>query len=397
MVRIQRKIRYTLHSFIHDSRSVGVLLLVCTLISLLVSNLSFGAGYFKFWHLEIPGFHHLGLPHSVLHFINDGLMAVFFFLAGMEIKREMFQGELSSPKKAMLPVVAAISGVVVPAVIFLLFNKGTGMEHGWGIPTATDIAFSLGVAALLGKRVPYSLKVFLTALAIIDDLCAILIIALFYGGTVSWLWLGGSLVFTLAIVGLNKWWKKGGDALRLLFGIGLWWCMYHSGIHPTVAGIIFALLIPVDRLAYFEKKVHLPVNFLIVPIFALANTSILLPDNPAAVFASTVSWGIMLGLFIGKPLGILGACWMMIRRGWSRMPQGANWHQFIGVAILAGIGFTMSIFVASLAYKPAAWQDQAKLAVIIASFAAMAVGYGWLRLSGKNPATKENPTKKEKK
>lgn len=383
MLQIKAKIRYSIRSFIHDSRSVGVLLLICTLVSLLVTNIPGGLSYFNFWHLEIPGFHHLGLPHSILHFINDGLMAVFFFLAGMEIKRELVKGELSTPKKAILPVVAAISGVVVPAVIFLLFNKGTGMEHGWGIPTATDIAFSLGIAALLGKRVPYSLKVFLTALAIIDDLCAIMIIALFYGGAVSWLWLAGSGLFMVALMLLNKW--KGGRRvlIRVILGLGLWWCMFHSGIHPTVAGILFALMIPVDQLAYYEQKVHFSVNFLIVPLFALANTSIIFPDDPAAVLTSGVSWGIMLGLFVGKPLGIVSACSVMIKRKWAQLPDGSNWGQFVGVGILAGIGFTMSIFVASLAYDSAEWQDMAKLSVIIASFAAMLVGYLWLRASHK--------------
>ncbi|HEU0226855.1 MAG TPA: Na+/H+ antiporter NhaA, partial [Arachidicoccus soli] len=320
---------------------------------------------------------------GILHFINDGLMAVFFFMAGMEIKRELVGGELSSPQQALLPTIAAVSGVVVPTIIFLLFNKGTDFAHGWGIPTATDIAFSLGIAALLGKRVPMSLRVFLTALAIIDDLCAIFIIALFYGANVHGLWLLGVAIFILLIILLNKIKKPKLEFLRFLFGLALWFCMFHSGIHATVAGVIFAFLVPVELLNVYENKIHVFVNFFIIPIFALANTAILLKISLADFMQSTLSWGIILGLLIGKPLGILASCYFMVKRKWAVLPAGSSWHQFIGVAMLAGIGFTMSIFVSSLAFDDIGAQDIAKIAIILASFIAMLLGFVWLRMTSK--------------
>lgn len=374
-----RKLRYSLYAFIHDSRSVGMLLLACTFISLLLCNLGAGQGYSQFWHLEIPKLHAVHLPHTPIELINDLLMSVFFFLAGMEIKRELIEGELASPEKAALPVVGAVCGVAVPAVIFLLLNRGTGFEHGWGIPTATDIAFSIGVAALLGSKVPYSLKIFLTALAIIDDLCAILIIALFYGGQIAGIWLLVAAGCLILLWGVNK--KVPGKfkhAARIIVGLVLWYATLQSGVHPTIAGILFAFMIPVAELPLYEKKVHIPVNFVVIPLFALANTCIMFPDDMAAVWQSTVSWGIFLGLFIGKPLGISLICFMGIRAGWFKLPAGASHRQFIGITILAGIGFTMSIFVTSLAYTDLRLQTDAKLAILIASILAMAVGYGWL-------------------
>lgn len=381
-----RKLRYSLYAFIHDSRSVGMLLLGCTFISLLLCNMPATAGYGHFWHLEIGGLRPLNVPHTPLELINDALMAVFFFLAGMEIKRELVKGELATPKKAALPLVGAICGVVFPAVIFLLFNRGTGFEHGWGIPTATDIAFSLGVAALLGSKVPYSLKIFLTALAIIDDLCAILIIALFYGGQIAGYWLLLAAVCLVLLWGVNK--KLSGifkHVARIILALVLWYGVLQSGIHPTIAGILFAFMIPVEELPLYEKKVHIPVNFIIIPLFALANTCILLPDNMGAVFQSTVSWGILLGLFVGKPLGISLIGYLGIRAGWFKLPEGASWMQFIGITILAGIGFTMSIFVTSLAYTGVDLQTDAKLAILLASLLAMGTGYVWLyAAAGKN-------------
>jgi len=374
-----RKLRYSLYAFIHDSRSVGMLLLACTFISLLLCNLGAGQGYSQFWHLEIPKLHAVYLPHTPVELINDLFMSVFFFLAGMEIKRELILGELASPKKAALPIVGAVCGVAVPAIVFLLLNRGTGFEHGWGIPTATDIAFSIGVAALLGSKVPYSLKIFLTALAIIDDLCAILIIALFYGGQIAGIWLLVAAGCLVLLWGVNK--AVPGrvrHGARIILALVLWYATLHSGIHPTIAGILFAFMIPVKELPLYEKKVHIPVNFIIIPLFALANTCILLPDNIAAVWQSTVSWGIFLGLFIGKPLGISLFCLMGVRAGWFKLPAGASRQQFIGITILAGIGFTMSIFVTSLAYTDTGLQTDAKLAILIASILAMVVGYGWL-------------------
>jgi len=392
-----RKIKYSLNAFIHDSRSVGILLLLCTAISLFLCNAPAGIGlgetYSGFWQQDIAVLSQLGharglhMPHTPIDLINDLLMAVFFFLAGMEIKRELVKGELSTPKKAGLPMIAAISGVAFPAIIFLLLNRGTGFEHGWGIPTATDIAFSLGVAALLGPKVPYSLKIFLTALAIIDDLCAILIIALFYGGEIagSWLLTAAGCMVLLWIVNKIRpaTFKTLQHILRVVLALLLWFSVLQSGIHPTIAGILFAFMIPVEQLPVYEKKIHFPVNFIIIPLFALANTCIFLPATLGSLVHSTISWGILLGLFIGKPLGISLVCFWVIRAGWFKLPKGITWSQFIGMGVLAGIGFTMSIFVTALAYQEVALQTDAKLAILLASILAMVTGYVWLYRSGK--------------
>ncbi|MEN9686637.1 MAG: hypothetical protein RLZZ28_2423, partial [Bacteroidota bacterium] len=280
------KVIHPLQRYIHDSRSVGITLLVCTAVSLLLANLGFWQeGYRNSWSATFDGTlnHHftlgfLSIPNSPTMWINDGLMAIFFFLVGMEIKREMVSGELASIQKSLLPVFAAIGGMLVPAILFSLFNKGTDGMKGWAVPTATDIAFTLGVASLLGKRVPVGLKIFLTALAIIDDLGAIIIIALFYGGKLNVLYLLGCLVIVGIIWFLNRQGKKFG-LLHWALGIGLWYCMFNSGIHATVAGVLFALLVPTTALAKFELRLHTPVYFIIMPIFALANTAIALPEN----------------------------------------------------------------------------------------------------------------------
>ncbi len=363
--------------FIHDSRSIGILLLVCTAISLTIANLSFGKEYLAFWNTEFHSFHDLFLPHSLLHFINDGLMALFFFLAGMEIKHEMLHGELSIPQRATLPVAAAIGGMVVPAIIFSLFNKATVYQQGWGIPTATDIAFSLGIASLLGKRIPDSLKIFLTALAIIDDLGAIVIIALFYGSSIKLVWLGSTLVVIALIYFINK--KIRFGWLQIILGIVLWYCVFNSGIHATIAGVLFALLVPGNLLTTYSHKLHHPVNFVIMPLFALANTAIIFPQNPLSALTSTLSLGIIFGLFIGKPLGIYTACYIVIKKKWATLSTGVTQPHLIGAGILAGIGFTMSIFISTLAFDDPTYQDAAKVAVLAGSVAAMVAGYCWLR------------------
>lgn len=383
---LHRKIKYSVITFIRDSRSVGILLLLCTVLSLILANSFWGENYRQFWEITIPFTKALHLPHELLHFINDALMAVFFFLVGLEIKRELISGELSSVKNALLPVVAAVSGVIVPAAIYLLINKGGAFQHGWGIPTATDIAFSLGVIAILGKRVPASLRIFLTALAIIDDLCAIFIIALFYGGTIQWLWLLAAAIISVTLFYFNKLKRiPYKEFFRVILGLLLWYCMFHSGIHATIAGVLFAFLIPPGLLTFYEHKLHTFVNFFVIPIFALANTCIVFPSEMAQMVKLPLTWGIALALLIGKPLGILSAAYFMVKKGISKMPRGSNWHQFIGVGILAGIGFTMSIFVTSLAFRNDDIQDEAKIAVLGASLIAMIAGYFWITLSGKTP------------
>ncbi|OJY81786.1 MAG: Na+/H+ antiporter NhaA [Sphingobacteriales bacterium 44-15] len=366
-----------LQRIVGDSRSVGIILFACSIVSIMLANTSFGEQYIDSWSFSFhfPGSIHL--PHSLLHWINDGAMAVFFFLVGMEIKRELLEGELSSVQQSLLPVFAAIGGMVVPAILYTLFNKETVYQHGWGIPMATDIAFSLGVASMLGKRVPGSLKVFLTALAIIDDLGAILVIALFYGAAVNWLYLlAGGIAFTVLLL-LPRlkirfgWWNY-------LLGILLWYCIYNSGIHATIAGVLFAFTIPVSQLSKQEHRLHVPVNFIILPVFALANTAIAIPSDFAVAFGSSLSYGIIAGLFLGKPLGILLACWCITRLKWGRLPEGVSWMQMAGIGILAGIGFTMSIFISMLAFTDQSMQDMAKVGVLLASLLAIVTGYLWL-------------------
>jgi NhaA family Na+:H+ antiporter len=310
--------------------------------------------------------------------INDALMALFFFLAGMEIKRELVCGELASVKKSLLPISGAIGGMLVPALFFALFNKGTQYIHGWAIPTATDIAFTLGIASLLGKRVPVALKIFLTALAIIDDLGAIIVIAIFYGGRLQAGYLLGCLLVVAALWLLNR--KKVTFGLaHWLLGILLWYCMFNSGIHATVAGVIFAFMVPMKELERLELKFHAPVYFLVMPLFALANTAINLPDNGLQSLTSSLSWGIITGLCIGKPLGICAACYFLVQKKWAVLPSGTNWPKMIGGSLLAGIGFTMSIFISTLAFDNPTMQDVAKISVLLASLLAMTGGYYWLK------------------
>lgn len=371
--------------FVHDSRSVGILLLACTAISILITNLpGIGSTYENFWGIHIPALEALNLPHSPLHIINDLLMVLFFFSVGMEIKREAVVGELSSPSRMTLPLVAALFGVAIPAIIYTFINKGTPYMNGWAIPTATDIAFSLGVLSLLGKAVPHSMKIFLMALAIIDDLCAILIIALFYGDTPKVEWLIGVAVVVLVILLSIKYLPKSiKKTVFVLGGVAMWYFMFQSGIHATFAGVILAMLVPINKIDRYENKLHIPVSFLIIPLFALANTSIFINASAISNLLTELSLGIMFGLLIGKPLGIALSVFILIKARIIRMPNRPSWNVFIGVGMLAGIGFTMSIFVSMLAFEDKAMQDTAKLAVLIASILSMTIGYLWLKMATK--------------
>lgn len=367
---------------INDSRSVGLILFAVSIISILLANSSFSIYWLAFWDTETHFPVWLHLPHSLLHWINDGLMAVFFFLVGMEIKRELIAGELSSIKKSILPIAAAIGGMIAPAIIYSLLNKGSEYQNGWGIPMATDIAFSLGVASMLGKRVPAALKIFLMALAIIDDLGAILVIAFFYGAAVKWSYLLAGIIITITLILMPKlkirfgWWN-------FLLGILLWYCMFNSGIHATIAGVLFAFTIPPHALEKIQHTLHIPVNFIILPIFAMANTAIVIPANVTEALSGTLSFGIILGLLIGKPIGIVTACWLIIQLKWGELPKAVNWQQLIGIGLLAGIGFTMSIFISMLAFTELATQDIAKVGVLTGSVLAMVAGYIWLLLVSK--------------
>ncbi len=379
-----------LKEFIHDSRSIGIILLSTTVISLILANFSStSAWYTSIWQFNFDDNNshqlHIGLfnlPNSVLTIINDFLMAIFFFLAGMEIKRELVQGELSSLKQALLPIVAAIGGMIVPAIIYTQFNKATPYIHGWAVPMATDIAFTLGIASLLGKRIPLSLKIFITALAIIDDLGAIVVIALFYGGQLQLFYLFVTSIILIILWFLNKKSIPFGW-INWILGLLLWYAMFNSGIHATIAGVLFALMIPVNKLPSLEMKFHSIVYFLIMPVFALANTAIVFPVNSIELMNTTYSWGILFGLLIGKPLGIVTACFLAIKNNISFLPTGTNWYQLIGAGILAAIGFTMSIFISTIAFKNHQEQDIAKIAVLVTSVLAIIIGYIWFVLEKK--------------
>lgn len=372
-------------TFIHDSKSIGIILLLATAVSILLANINgISSTYISIFQWSIDGTNHhafdwgiFHLPNSVIVIINDLFMAAFFFLAGMEIKRELVTGELSSIKQSILPVVAAIGGMLIPALIYSQFSRGTLFMNGWAIPMATDIAFTLGIASLLGNRVPVALKVFITALAIIDDLGAIIVIALFYGGQLKLLYLLLSAIIMIILLSLQKNKVKIGWYTWVL-GLALWYAMFNSGIHATVAGVLFAFTIPVKQLAHLELKFHTPVYFIIMPLFALANTAIVFPEEGLAALNHSFSWGIMAGLFIGKPLGICLACYWMIKQKWANLPSQTTWHQLTGAGILAGIGFTMSIFISMLAFQDNMVQDIAKIAVLVSSVLSMIVGYFWL-------------------
>jgi NhaA family Na+:H+ antiporter len=300
----------------------------------------------------------------------------------MEIKRETVVGELSSPSRMMMPMIAALFGVIFPAIIFLTATKGTVYQSGWAIPTATDIAFSLGILSLLGKAVPHSIKIFLTALAIIDDLCAILIIAFFYGGQPKFTWLLGVAASILIIILVIKYLKSPfSRILYLSLGMVMWYCMYQSGIHATFAGVILSALLPIKKIPVYEKILLFPVNFLIIPIFALANTSIAINASAIANLTGELSIGIVLGLLIGKPVGISLGVYLMTKMRIIRSKSKPDWMLYVGVGILAGIGFTMSIFVSTLAFEDRSLQDTAKLAVLIASTLSMIIGYAWLKIA----------------
>jgi Na+:H+ antiporter, NhaA family len=383
---IRKTLISPIHQFLKDSRAVGIILIVCTLVSMILANSAVQSDYIGFWNnlFDPAGGHHyqyraLHLPNSYLLWINDGMMVLFFFLVGMEIKRELTVGELSSVRKSILPVLAAVGGMLFPALIFTLFNKNTPYAHGWGIPMATDIAFSLGILSLLGKRVPVGLKIFLMALAIIDDLGAILTIAIFYTPhlDVKYLLIGGAVLLIPLLLNYFK-------VQRLIFyyipGLVLWYCLFNSGVHATIAGVLLAFCIPQERIAHLVHSLHDPVNFIIMPVFALANTAIQLPSDISGALHNNISYGIIAGLILGKPLGIFSLSFLAVKLKLASLPSKAGWLQLIGVGLIAGIGFTMSIFISSLAYQERELQIIAIISVIAASLMAGIAGFIFLRL-----------------
>jgi NhaA family Na+:H+ antiporter len=374
----------TIQTFFRSEQLGGALLFRCVIISLLVANSSAHASFDALLQTSM-GYHSdfIHLEYPVLLWINDGLMAIFFLLVGLEIKREFLGGELSSPKRAAMPAFAALGGMIVPAAVFYLFNMNNATRSGWGIPMATDIAFALAVVSLLGKRVPSSLKVFLAALAIVDDLGAILVIALFYTSEVHLNYLLYAGLVLLLLIAFNKAGVKK-LVLYIIPGLFLWYFVHHSGIHATVAGVLLAFTIPTDPVkanSSLEKLEHVllkPVNFLIMPIFALANTNIRFEMAMIDGLYTPLGLGIICGLFLGKVVGISAFSWVSVKSGLSSLPSGANWKHITGLGMLAGIGFTMSIFIALLSFSDAALQTEAKFSVLIASVISGMAGYFYL-------------------
>lgn len=366
----------------------GILLVLCAVIAMAAANLPWHTVWTGIWHAPLTlGAGGAGLTRSVEHWINDGLMVLFFLAVGLEIKHELLHGELATARRAALPIVAAVGGMVVPAGIYAAFNAGGPGAAGWGIPVATDIAFALGVLALLGRRVPLGLKVFLAALAIADDLGAVLVIALFYTERISAPLLGaGALLLAAAAIcnrlGVRAIWPYA------LLGVALWLAFLESGVHPTIAGVLLALTIPADRRSEeatspLQRVAHglAPLNaFVIVPLFALANAGVMLGGSLGEVVGDHVAQGVALGLLVGKPVGIFFASWLVVKLGWGALPTAVTWRHIHGVAWLGGIGFTMSLFIDGLAFaNDPVHHAMAKLAILVASMLAGVVGFILLR------------------
>lgn len=365
------------NSFFESEKAGGLILILATLLSLILANSPLQENYIRLWETPVGS-------HTLALWINDGLMAIFFLLIGLELEREFYNGELSSIKNAMLPLVGALGGMVVPALLFTVFNFGLSTQSGAGIPMATDIAFAIGILSLLGKKVPTSLKVFLTALAVIDDLGAILIIALFYTKTIAFTYLLGALFIWGLLLILNRlkihlFWPYA------LGGILMWYCMLHSGVHATITGVLLAFALPFGNgskktLSYqVQSALHLPVAFVILPLFALANTGIIWNGTAKDNFTQPVSLGILAGLILGKPMGI----WLFSKLGASAkicsLPDYLKWSHILGAGFLGGIGFTMSIFITLLAFDDSANITHAKMSILLASLISGTIGFIWLK------------------
>src|ERR671916_356811 len=416
--------------FANKASSSGILLIATAIVALVWANSPWGESYTGLWGTELSvGVGPFSIEEDLTHWINDGLMAVFFLVVGLEIKREILVGELSSPRRAALPLAAAVGGAVLPAAIYLVITFGTEGVPGWGIPMATDIAFALGVLALLGERAPLGLKVFLTALAIVDDILAVVVIALFYTSDISWGALAVGATFLAALVVVN-WAGVGKPLPYALLGLGLWFCFLQSGVHATIAGVLLAMTVPassyidtgeflkrsrsiLDRfeeaggrgdavlsneerqgalhalnkanedveppLQELEHALHPWVVFAIMPLFALANAGVVLGEGFASNLLNPVSLGIVAGLLLGKQLGITLFAWLAVKSGISEMPGGVSWLHIYGAGWLGGIGFTMSLFISDLAFEDSPLLDVAKLGILTASLIAGVAGWSILR------------------
>ncbi len=429
--------------FANTEASGGIVLLTAAALALVWANSPWDERYFDLWHAHLSiDLNLFRIEESVGHAVNDGLMAIFFFVVGLEIKRELVHGELASPRKAALPVAAALGGMLVPAAIYAALNAGGDGASGWGIPMATDIAFSMGVLALLGRRAPFSLKVFLLALAIVDDLGAILVIALFYTDTISFEAAAWAALTAFAIFGMARAGIRSVDVYVVL-GIVFWAAVYKTGIHATIAGVILAFLTPsrprlgqrefvanamdllvsyrhardrgdsdqaqqvlsefetlsrdtespLDRL---EHTLHPWVSYLIVPIFALANAGVAISGGLIEDSAtSAVSLGVALGLVLGKPVGVMLACFLAVRFGLAELPANTGYRHMVGIGLIAGIGFTVSLFITGLAFDDAILVDEAKLGILAASFAAGIIGFVYLWVLPGEPAEADDTENSE--
>jgi NhaA family Na+:H+ antiporter len=364
-------------AFFNSEKTGGLTLIACTVISLIIANSSLGEGYHHFWQTSFAG-------HSIEHWINDGLMTIFFLLIGLELEREIYKGELSNFKDALLPIFGAIGGMLIPAALFLFLNFGTVTQSGAGIVMATDIAFALGILSLLGSRVPGSLKIFLTALAVIDDLGAILIIAIFYTKTLLWTNLFIALGIFVVLLIMNRL-KVKNLIVYLVGGVAMWYFMLNSGVHATITGVLLAFVIPFGNgdeksgSYILQHFLHKPVAFIILPLFALANTAIVLSSNIGETLTQHYSIGIALGLIVGKPLGIFLLSFVAVKLGICKLPEDLNWKSIVGVGFLGGIGFTMSIFITLLAFDNATIINNVKFVILISSLIAGATGYLFLK------------------
>lgn len=374
-------------NFFDSEKAGAIVLIACTVLCLLVANSASGPAYQQFWQTHVAGM-------SLEHWVNDALMAVFFLLIGLELERELYVGELSSLKNALLPIFAALGGIMVPAGIHFALNSGTPTQAGSGIPMATDIAFALGALSLLGSRIPASLKVFLTATAVMDDLGAIIVIAAFYSTQFSLGYLLGALAVYLVLVLCNRLLRVMALTPYLLGGAVMWFLMVKSGVHATIAGVLLAFAIPFSSQAEDEKSpshrlehfLHKPVAFLVLPLFALANTAVVFTPQWQQSLGSANSLGIIAGLVLGKPLGIALLSYLAVAAGICRLPADLTWPHIIGVGLLGGIGFTMSIFITNLAFADQAQVINAsKMAILMASLAAATLGLFWLSLHSRKP------------
>lgn len=442
------KVRGMLHSFLESQTSGGLVLLICTVIALVVANVPALQHLQELWHIEAGiSIGNFKIEMSVMHWINDALMAVFFFVVGLEIKREMLVGELSSVKKATLPIFAALGGMLVPAAIYAIFNHGTPTSNGWGIPMATDIAFAVGVISILGKRCPSALKIFLLALAIVDDLGAIIVLALFYPShELNFVFMGLALVVFLILILFNKM-KVNSPYVYMMFGLVLWYFVFRSGIHATIAGVLLAITIPskttINEVRFFVKVKHLlekfkengnsevevlanpkqmevihdineevdainplmhrfesalhPIShFLIIPLFALANAGVTLDGSILQMSPMpAVVPGIFFGLLLGKPIGITLFSYISVKTRLAELPGGVPWKQIFAIGMVAGIGFTMSIFVDNLAFNDPVYLNMGKAAILVTSFVSAICGMLAVLLTTKKvPSTAQKKIKK---